>query len=96
VGGAQVEVAGWVLDTAHLGSVEVSVDGDPVGSLPVNGARPDVCAVYPAYDGCPGVGFDGTISAPQLADGCPHLLRVTATDADGNVSVLGERAISLN
>jgi hypothetical protein len=95
-GGTSVHVAGWVLDTAHLATVDVAVDGAPVGSLPVNVSRPDVCAVYPDYDGCPSVGFDGTVSVPALGDGCQHLLRVTATDADGNTSVLGERAISEN
>ena len=94
MGGTDVRVAGWVLDTAHVASVAVWLDGALVQSVPVDGARPDVCAVYPAYDGCPTVGYDATISMPALADGCAHLLKVVATDADGNASTLGERAIT--
>jgi hypothetical protein len=93
-GGNAVHVAGWVLDTAHLATVSVLLDGQLLQTLPVAASRPDVCALYPAYDGCPGVGFDGTVPAPALADGCAHLLRVLAADGDGNVTVLGERAIS--
>ena len=96
VGGTSVHVAGWVLDTAHINSVDVSLDGTSLGSIPVNAARGDVCTVYPNYDGCPNVGYDGTLAAPALADGCRHLLRVSATDADGNTTNLGERAISAN
>jgi hypothetical protein len=62
-------------------------------TLPVGSERGDVCAVYPAYGGCPNVGFDGSISTAGL-DACPHLLRVRATDADGNQQVLGERVIA--
>jgi len=94
LGGTNVHVAGWVLDTAHVGQVEVRVDGASVGSLQVSAARSDVCAIYPDYAGCPSVGFAGDVTVPALADGCQHLLQVVATDADGNATVLGERAIS--
>jgi hypothetical protein len=100
--GAPVTVAGWVLDTAHIASVSVLVDGHAVASVPVSAARPDVCAVYPNYDGCPtpvdqgaagDVGFSGQIDTSDLS-ACPHLLRVTATDGNGNTTVLGERVIA--
>ncbi|HEY3449006.1 MAG TPA: hypothetical protein VGK67_21775 [Myxococcales bacterium] len=90
--GASIPVGGWVLDTAAIGSVDVEIDGALAASLPVTGARSDVCAVYPAYAGCPNVGYAGAISTAGL-DGCVHLMRVVATDADGNRSVLGERLI---
>ena len=92
-GGNPVTVAGWVLDTAHLANVAVQVDGTTVATLPVDQARPDVCAVYPAYDGCPNVGYSGSIATSGLS-GCPHLLRVLAQDADGNTRTLGERVIA--
>ena len=88
--GAPIHVAGWALDTAHLASVRVEVDGALAATLPVAAARPDVCAAYPAYDGCPGVGFDGDVPTAGLS-ACPHLLRVVAVDADGNATTLGER-----
>jgi hypothetical protein len=92
-GGAAVTVAGWVLDTAHLASVAVQVDGTTVATLPVDQARADVCAVYPAYAGCPTVGYSGTVPASAFG-GCPRLLRVVAQDADGNTRTLGERVVA--
>ncbi|MBI5498521.1 MAG: hypothetical protein HY904_26200 [Deltaproteobacteria bacterium] len=88
--GSPVTVTGWVLDGTPQGAVEVQVDGSSAGMITVNAARPDVCAVYPAYAGCPAVGFAGTVSTSGWA-ACSHLLQVVATDADGNRTVLGER-----
>ena len=92
--GAPLAVSGWVPDTAKIASVKVQVDGIEVATLPVGGDRADVCAVYPGYDGCPKVGFAGSVPTTGLTP-CPHLLRVVATDADGNAQILGERAFSL-
>jgi hypothetical protein len=100
--GQPVTVAGWVLDTAQLATVSILIDGHPAASVPVATARPDVCAAYPNYDGCPtpasmtaagNVGFTGHVDTTGLSP-CPHLLRVTATDANGNTTVLGERVIA--
>jgi hypothetical protein len=92
-GGNPITVAGWVLDTAHLASVTVQIDGATVATLSVDHARADVCAVYPKYDGCPTVGYSGTVATSGL-DACQHLLRVVAQDADGNTRTLGERVIA--
>jgi hypothetical protein len=86
--GQALTVTGWVLDSEKIGAVDVSVDGKKAATLTVNKARPDVCAVYPAYAGCPNVGFSGTV--PTAGLGPCHLLRVSATDKDGNTTVLGE------
>ncbi len=91
--GQPVTFSGWVLDSAKLASVRVEIDGQLAATLPVGAARPDVCAVYPAYDGCPGVGFSGAVPTAGLSP-CAHLARVLATDGDGNTTVLGERAIA--
>jgi hypothetical protein len=91
--GAPVDVSGWVLDNAHIASVTAEIDGMQAAILPVATARPDVCDVYPGYDGCPSAGFSGSVPTAGL-DACPHLLRITATDADGNKTVLGERVLA--
>jgi hypothetical protein len=84
-------VSGWALDTAAVASVEVQIDGKSVATLPVTAARPDVCAVYPMYADCPSVGFSGQVS---LAAAAPcQVLKVVATDSDGNARVLGERLL---
>jgi hypothetical protein len=72
--------------------VQVQIDGKNVVTLPVTATRDDVCRVFPGYDGCPAVGFSGTVPTAGLS-GCPHLLRVLATDGQGNTSVVGERVI---
>ena len=91
--GADVQLSGWVLDTDKLSSVKVSVNGQAATDLAVNGARPDVCEVYPAYSGCPSAGFSGTISTSGW-DTCPHLVKVSAQDGDGNETMLGEVAVT--
>jgi hypothetical protein len=92
-GAAPLTVAGWVLDTAHLASVRIEIDGALAVTLPVTVDRGDVCALYPAYDGCPAVGYGGAVPTSGLGP-CAHLLRVVAVDADGNPRTLGERVIA--
>ncbi len=91
--GQSVTVRGWALDNDALDSVTVEIDDAVVATIPVQGSRPDVCAVYPAYPSCPDVGYQATVSTAGL-DACDHLLRVSATDKDGNTQVLGERVLS--
>jgi len=76
----------------EIEKVAVLVDGQLAVELPVNGARPDVCTVYPAYAGCPNVGYAGALQTAGWDD-CPHLVRVTARDPEGNETVLGESAV---
>ncbi|GAC1533785.1 MAG: hypothetical protein NVS3B10_27930 [Polyangiales bacterium] len=90
--GAAIDVAGWVLDGDPVTSVVVELDGVAVKTVTVDVARPDACAIYPAYPGCPTAGFRATVSTSGLSP-CPHLLRVVATDKDGNRTVLGERVV---
>ena len=88
-----LDVSGWALDTQHVVSVKAQIDGQEVASFPVNVPRPDVCAVYPMYSGCPAVGYAGKVPVSGLSS-CPHLLRVVAVDTDGNSRVLGERVLT--
>lgn len=90
---ATLNVAGWALDNRAGTTIEVQVDGKPVGTASVDQARPDVCAVYPAYVGCPNAGFATSISTSGWGT-CPHLVRVVAKDSDGNAQVLGERVVT--
>ena len=92
VPGANVEIAGWALDNAPLAKVRVEVDGAPLAEGAVAVARPDVCAIYPGYTTCPQAGFSASFPTAGLS-ACAHLVRVVATDADGNSNVLGERIV---
>jgi hypothetical protein len=92
VAGAPLVVGGWALDDRPGTTVEAWVDGQKRATATPAAKRDDVCAVYPAYPGCPQVGFSLSVPTAGL-DACQHLLRVLARDADGNEQVLGERVI---
>jgi hypothetical protein len=86
----RTRIAGWVLDNDRIPTVTLERDGASLVPIAVEAVRDDVCAVYPAYPNCPGGGIDTAIP-PTPADGCAHLLRLVATDTDGNRTILGER-----
>lgn len=90
--GADIAVAGWVLDDAKSVVVRIEIDGVVVATSPVATTRADVCAMYPAYPSCPAPGFVASVPTDSLS-ACPHLLRVVAVDTDGNTTTLGEREI---
>ncbi len=82
-----VTVAGWAIDSSASGTaiagVQVNVDGVLMGTATYGGARPDVCAAYPARPGCPNVGFTYQLNTGLLSVG-PHTISVVAMDGDGN------------
>jgi N-acetylmuramoyl-L-alanine amidase len=83
-----VSVAGWAIDnTTTIGtaisSVQVKVDGTPMGTAVYGTPRPDVCVVYPGRPGCPNVGFTYSLNTASLSAGT-HTITVLATDSDAN------------
>ena len=84
--GGTITVAGWALDNATvvgsaIGSVQVLVDGAPVGSANYGVSRPDVCSAFPGRPGCPNVGFTFQLNTSTLTAG-QHTITVSATDTD--------------
>ncbi|MBW1871396.1 MAG: hypothetical protein JRJ19_04990 [Deltaproteobacteria bacterium] len=90
-----VTVRGWALDNKAVSSMEVLVDGVPAATLSVGGSRSDVCLVWPAYPGCPNVGFSGSLDTSGLSE-CQHLLEIRATDSDGNQRIIARRRVSVS
>lgn len=77
---------GWALDiNTPISSVEISVDGVPVGTAAYGGYRPDACAANGNPPGCPNVGWNIGLDTTQFADG-EHTLEVTAVSATGQRS----------
>jgi uncharacterized protein (TIGR03437 family) len=76
-----VQLAGWAGSASgQVSKITLSLDGSPIGQTTETVARPDVCAAYPTYVGCPGgdlgwtFPFDPTLYAPGA-----HTLSATAT-----------------
>ena len=77
---------GWALDVnTPITTVEVAVDGTPVGTAAYGGSRPDACAANGNPPGCPNVGWDIGVDTTQFPDGA-HTLDVTAISATGQRS----------
>jgi hypothetical protein len=77
--------SGWAIDqTAAIASISIAVDGVPFGIATYGGSRPDVCAGFPQYVGCPAgaVGWSFAIDTTPLVNGS-HTLAVTSASIDG-------------
>jgi hypothetical protein len=89
-----ITVRGWALDNKGVSRVEAVVDGGSPTVLSVGGSRPDVCLVWPAYPGCPNVGYSGSLDTAGLSE-CQHLLEIRAIDTDGNMRTIARQRISV-
>jgi hypothetical protein len=71
-------VSGWAIVTSGFQpSITVYVDDIQAVANAVIEARPDVCAVFPAAQNCPYVGWSGNVDTTPFADGA-HTLKVIA------------------
>jgi hypothetical protein len=81
-----VYFGGWALDVdTPITSVQVAIDGTPVGVASYGASRPDACAANGNPPGCPNVGWNIGIDTTLFADGS-HTLDVTAISATGQRS----------
>ncbi len=93
LGGGRVTVAGWAIDpTIETGAatVEIEVDGTPIGRFPASLARTDVGASYPTAG--PNHGFDQVVQVAQVAPGS-HQFCATVIGTNGTVSQVGCRTV---
>jgi hypothetical protein len=79
-------VTGWALDSTTgigtaISSVQILVDGNPVGTATYGSGRPDVCGFYPNRPGCPNVGFSYMLDTRGLTPGA-HTVTAAAVDSD--------------
>ena len=102
----ELAVTGWVLD--DVGTTRVQIYRDPVsGETPgqpiyigdatfVDGARPDVQAVYPSYPLASRAGWGYMLLTNVLPGGGTGTYRLSAiaTDIEGRQTVLGARTIT--
>lgn len=88
-----VTLEGWVLSTAPIQHIEVSVDGQPkyVASLDI--PRPDVLTTFPEYKSAQAAGFKIRLDSEKLDLHDIHQLRMAAVTAQGSRYPIGETTI---
>ena len=75
-------IRGWVVMSRGIDRVELYIDGQYDGNIPVGGKRLDVGATYPSYPNSANSGFSMAFNYSEKAAGS-HNIRVRAIDADG-------------
>ena len=85
-----INPSGWAIDANYpITQVTLAVDGTQIGSATLGGYRPDVCAVYVGYAGCPNVGWTLALDTTTLSPGT-HQMIATATTSDGRTTTSGQ------
>ena len=85
--GGTVSISGWALnDNAGVSSVDISVDGQLLGTATYGLSRPDVCAIYPGRVNCPNVGWSLLWDTTKVGDG-QHIVQVRAWSSQKATSV---------
>lgn len=88
------QIYGWALDNKGVSSVYALIDKKINVTLNYGTDRPDVCKVWPQYNGCATnkVGFSGSYDFSKLSK-CPHLIEIYAVDTDNNIRRIGAKRI---
>lgn len=84
-----IQITGWAGSTnAAVTSVQLSLDGQPIGQTAETIARPDVCAAYPTEVGCPNgnLGYSFSFN-PTLYGPGTHVLAATAFTGSGSQTI---------
>lgn len=94
-----IPVTGWVLDDIGVSSVKIYNDETYVGdAIFVEGARPDVQAVFPNYPNNYKAGWGYMLLSRFLPNGGNGVYNLVAkaTDLEGNEFVLGSKSITID
>ncbi len=76
-------VRGWAVAPTEIRSIELFVDGELHGSIPMGALRNDVAEAFPGYAGAAKSGFSMIYNYGNLDQG-HHRFTVRAIDADGH------------
>jgi hypothetical protein len=93
-----VTISGWAQDNRSVVTVDAIIDDWLTVPLNYGASRDDVCAHWPGYSNCGGVGFSGSFDAAQLGwqKGCAHKIEVRAVDSDGNARIIDRKAWTIH
>jgi hypothetical protein len=75
-------IRGWVVGSAGINRVELSIDGELKTNIPVGGRRTDVGGAYLSYPDSSNSGFSMAFNYSNLASG-QHAVLVRAIDREG-------------
>src|SRR5262249_5803469 len=87
-GSGVVDVHGWALDNVQVASVQLLVDGTPVGHPTTGIFRPDIRDLNPNYPDCSNSGFQMSYDPSGLPPGT-HSLTIAVYDTAGQRTLLG-------
>ncbi len=92
-----VTTVGWALDWEGVQSIQVLVDGHPVGNATYGFPRPDVfqLSYYPGYPSVGAPGWQFPLDTTKLSNG-EHFLDVIVTDVKGATTDIGKRRFVVN
>ncbi|HEY3568262.1 MAG TPA: hypothetical protein VGP73_10060 [Thermoanaerobaculia bacterium] len=92
-----VTTTGWALDWNGVSSIQVLVDGHPVGNATYGFPRPDVfqLSYYPGFPSSGAPGWQFQLDTTQLNNG-EHFLDVIVTDNLGVTTYIGKRRFVVN
>jgi hypothetical protein len=85
-----MKVHGWALDWQGVQSVQVLVDGEPVGTATYGLGRPLITPVYPGYPDRALPGWELSYDTTEFSNG-EHYLEVVVTDDLGADTYIGRR-----
>jgi Bacterial Ig domain len=92
-----VTTSGWALDFNGVQSVQILVDGNPVGFAAYGFARPDIfqLSYYPGFPNVAAPGWQFQLDTTKLNNG-EHFLDVVVTDGLGATTYIGKRRFVVN
>jgi uncharacterized protein (TIGR03437 family) len=91
-----ISANGWAIDNAGtISSIQVAVDGTPIGTAGYGVNRPDVCSIFSGRANCPNVGWGISLDTALIPNG-NHTFVVTAFTTNGQSSTNTSSFSTLN
>lgn len=92
-----IQVTGWALDYEGVVSVQILVDGHPIGNAFYGLPRPDdlELSFYPGFINSPAPGWRFDLDTTLLQNG-EHFLDAVVTDPHGKTTFIGKRRFVVN
>jgi hypothetical protein len=87
--------SGWALDWEGISSIQILVDGHPVGFATPGFVRPDISSFYPGFPESAAPGWRFNLDTTDFSNG-EHFIDVIVTDDFGIQTYIGKRRFVIN